>query len=91
MFFNLKEVHCGNLKIFLLLRFYLISNLGEFRSCKIAILCNLRGPYFCEFGKIQPSKIAKIHQNQHSKPLTQYLANVSTGHENYQRIPINPR
>ena len=69
MFFNLKEVHCGNLKIFLLLRFYLISNLGEFRSCKIAILCNLRGPYFCEFGKIQPSKIAKIHQNQHSKPL----------------------
>ena len=21
----------------------------------------------------------------------QYLANVSTGHENYQRIPINPK
>ena len=41
-------------------------NLEETRSSNIAVFV-LRDSEFCELGKFQPSKSAKIHRNQYSE------------------------
>ena len=58
----------GKFKIFLLLRFYVKSILEKLEVLKLPFLPFL-GSEFCQFGKLQPSKSAKIPENQNSEPL----------------------
>ena len=44
-------------------------NFEESRISKIAIYCNSKGSELCLFGKLQPLKSAKIHENQNSEQL----------------------
>ena len=57
---------CGNFIIFLSLRFYVKSILGNLEVPKLLFL-----PFceFCPFGKNQDLKSAKIHKNKNSEPL----------------------
>ena len=49
---------------FLRLKILREINVGEFRSVNIAFLAIFWGSEFCQFGKFQPSKSAKMHENQ---------------------------
>ena len=62
------STQCGNFQDFRHLDFAQ-NQFRESRSSKIAIFSNLRGFKFCKFGKFQPTKNAKIHKNQNTKPL----------------------
>ena len=44
-------------------------NVGKSRSLKTAGFGNFEDNEFCRFGKFQPSKSAKIHNDQNSEPL----------------------
>ena len=69
-------------------RFFELTRLPVFcETFHIEIKCELM-----DRDRIRKSCIERIEKLLKVFPdCTQYLANVSTGHENYQRIPINPK
>ena len=42
---------------------------GECRIAKTAVFAIFGGSEFCQFGRFQPSKSAKIHKHQNLEPL----------------------
>ena len=44
-------------------------NFGDYVSAKTAVFNHFGGCEFCSFGELQPSKSAKIHENQNLEPL----------------------
>ena len=77
IFFTMKicnlKIHHDNFTVWKFQNFFVTqilheTNIGEFRSCKIAIFGYFRGSEFWQIGKFQPSKSAKIHKKQYSVP-----------------------
>ena len=64
-----KSRQCGNVRIFVLVRFYVKSILKNPKVPKLQFW-PLLGSENCLFGKFKPSKSVKIGKNQTSEPLT---------------------